>query len=39
MIGMALGRALSPEGKPLGHEKDVVALLKETARRIETGRQ
>lgn len=39
MIGMALGRALSPDGKPLGHEKDVVALLKETARRIEASRQ
>ena len=35
MIGMAFGRALSPDGKPLGHEKDVLALLKETARRIE----
>ena len=39
MIGMALGRALAPEGKALGHEKDVLTLLKETARRIGAGRQ
>ncbi len=39
MIGMALGRALSPDGKPLGHEKEVLALLKEMARRIEADRR
>lgn len=39
MIGMALGRALSPEGSPLGHEKEVLALLREAARGIEAGRR
>jgi len=39
MIGMALGRALSPDGKPLGHEKEVLALLRETASRIEADRR
>lgn len=28
MIGMALGRAVSPSGKPVAHEKGVVQLLK-----------
>jgi AcrR family transcriptional regulator len=32
MIGMALGRAVSPDGKPMGHEETVVALLKDMAR-------
>jgi AcrR family transcriptional regulator len=32
MIGMALGRAVAPDGKPMGHEKSVIALLKEMAR-------
>jgi AcrR family transcriptional regulator len=32
MIGMALGRAVSLAGKPMGHEKAVVKLLKDFAR-------
>ncbi len=32
MIGMALGRAVSSGSRPMGHEKDVVALLKKLAR-------
>ncbi|HTQ14962.1 MAG TPA: TetR/AcrR family transcriptional regulator [Rhizomicrobium sp.] len=32
MIGMALGRAVAPGSKPMGHEEDVVALLKQLAR-------
>ena len=32
MIGMALGRALSPSGKPMGHEDGVLALLRNIAR-------
>ena len=31
MIGMALGRALSPSGEPMGHEESVLALLRNTA--------
>jgi hypothetical protein len=27
MIGMALGRAVSPTSRPLAHQEDVVALL------------
>lgn len=33
MIGMALGRTVSPDGKPMGHEENVVALLKDMARK------
>jgi len=32
MIGMALGRAVSKDGKPLGHEEVVIDLLKEIAK-------
>lgn len=32
MIGMALGRAVTPGSKPLGHEDKVIALLKDMAR-------
>ena len=32
MIGMALGRAVNPSGKPMGHEAAVVAMLKDIAR-------
>jgi hypothetical protein len=32
MIGMALGRAVTPDSRPLGHEEDVVSLLKKLAR-------
>ena len=32
MIGMALGRAVTPGSRPLGHEEDVVSLLKKLAR-------
>lgn len=32
MIGMALGRAVTPGGKPMGHEETVVALLKDMTR-------
>jgi AcrR family transcriptional regulator len=32
MIGMALGRAVAPGSKPMGHEDDVVAMLKRLAR-------
>lgn len=32
MIGMALGRAMNPRSKPMGHEDDVIALLKQLAR-------
>jgi len=32
MIGMALGRAVAPGSKPMGHEDDVIALLKSLAR-------
>jgi len=32
MIGMALGRAVAPGSKPMGHEGDVIALLKQLAR-------
>ncbi|HEX4301465.1 MAG TPA: TetR/AcrR family transcriptional regulator [Rhizomicrobium sp.] len=31
MIGMALGRAVAADGKPMGHEKAVIVLLKEIA--------
>lgn len=31
MIGMALGRAVAPGSKPMGHEEDVIALLKRLA--------
>lgn len=37
MIGMALGRAVSPDGKPMGHEEAVVGLLKDIASGIEKG--
>jgi len=33
MIGMALGRAVAPGSKPMGHEDDVIALLKQLARK------
>jgi AcrR family transcriptional regulator len=32
MIGMALGRAVAPGSKPMGHEDDVMAILKRLAR-------
>ena len=32
MIGMALGRAVAPGSKPMGHEDDVILLLKQLAR-------
>jgi len=32
MIGMALGRAVAPGSKPMGHEGDVITLLKNLAR-------
>jgi AcrR family transcriptional regulator len=38
MIGMALGRAVAPDGKPMGHEESVVALLKELARKRDKPR-
>jgi AcrR family transcriptional regulator len=31
MIGMALGRAVTPASKPMGHEGDVIALLRQLA--------
>jgi AcrR family transcriptional regulator len=31
MIGMALGRAVAPGSKPMGHEDDVISLLKQIA--------
>ena len=34
MIGMALGRAVTPGGRELGHEKLVVAILKNIARQM-----
>jgi AcrR family transcriptional regulator len=34
MIGMALGRALSPDGAAIGHEKAVVASLKQAAEKL-----
>ncbi|MDX5366951.1 MAG: TetR/AcrR family transcriptional regulator, partial [Alphaproteobacteria bacterium] len=37
MIGMALGRAVSPDGNPMGHEEAVVGLLKDIASGIEKG--
>jgi AcrR family transcriptional regulator len=39
MIGMALGRAVTPEGKPMGHEDTVVALLKGLARSRSTAKK
>jgi len=36
MIGMALGRAVNPGSKPMGHEDDVIALLKQLARNRST---
>ncbi|MEJ1968651.1 MAG: TetR/AcrR family transcriptional regulator [Rhizomicrobium sp.] len=32
MIGMALGRAVAPGSKPMGHEDDVIDLLKQLSR-------
>jgi AcrR family transcriptional regulator len=32
MIGMALGRAVAPGSKPMGHEDDVIGLLKQFGR-------
>ncbi len=36
MIGMALGRAVSPGGKPLAHADSVIALLRDMARERDT---
>jgi AcrR family transcriptional regulator len=38
MIGMALGRAVSADGKPMGHEATVIALLKQMAKARDLSR-